>query len=172
MELGYGGRDHPMNESKNDGDIDPSIYSDSNALFEMFGAGKPGGLPMPSMLTASEVRSKSETLSSSIFDSWNSLRVIVERHEATVRKRWSKRTREQRKKILLTAWPSMSVPHRPDIDAFKKKKNLRAAFMWPYLNVDDLSKPKLFLILLNARARNQPFLFARADIDACRIGLT
>ncbi|KAL9097124.1 MAG: hypothetical protein Q9165_000550 [Trypethelium subeluteriae] len=126
---------------------------------------------MPPILTATEVRSKSKTLSLSIFNSWNSLKATFERHEATIRKRWLRRTREQRKKILLAAWPDMSIPHRPDFDTFKKKKKARAAFMWPYVNVDDLSKPKLFLILLNARARNQPYLFARADIDACRFGI-
>ena len=133
---------------------------------------------MPSLLTPSGVRSKSKSLSSTIFGLWNSLKPIVERHEGTIRKRWSKKTREQRKNILLAAWPGMATLHRPDINAFKRKKNtslqddVRAAYLWPYINLDDFSKPKLFLIFLNARARNQPFEFARADIDACQVGIT
>ncbi|KAI9663741.1 MAG: hypothetical protein M1821_007231 [Bathelium mastoideum] len=158
--------------------MDDSIYSDPSALFQMIGAGREGGLPMPSIITPTEVRSKSQTFSSAIFESWSTLEAIIERHEATIRRRWLKKTREQRKKILLAVWPGMAAVHRPDIDAFKKKKNTvsqvktREAYMWPYVNLDDLSKPKLFLMLLNARARNQPFAFARADIDACRLGIT
>ena len=172
--------DHNMNNSRYDdfleahNGIDQSIFSDPSAFFEQMGAGKPGGLPMPAILTSSVVRSKSKSLSSSIFDSWNSLRAMAERHEATIRKRWSKKTREQRKKILLAVWPDMATLHRPDIDAFKRKKtsaSSRAAYLWPSVNLDDLSKPKLFLIFLNARARNQPFVFAQADIDACRFGI-
>ena len=153
--------------------IDPYLMS----LFQSIGAGKPGRLPMPSFLKDSEVRSKSNVLATSIFDSWNLLKTIVERHEATIRKRWMKKTKENRKKILLTSWPDMASLHRPDIDAFKKhkKKSLkggfRASYMWPYINLDDLSKPKTLLIFLNARARTQPYSFARADIDACRFGI-
>lgn len=148
------------------------IFLDPKAMFEQMGLGGPGGLPVPSFLTAPDVRSRSHVLSSSIFDLWNTLHVMIEHHEETIRKRWLKRTREQRKKILYAAWPGMDTLHRPDIDAFKRKNNSQEAYKWPYINTDDLSRPKLFLLFLNARARNQPFAFARADIDACRFGIT
>lgn len=156
----------------NDNTDNPSIYSDPKAMFEMMGMGTPGGLPMPSFLTAPNVRSRSRVLSSSIFDSWNTLHVIIEHHEETIRKRWLKKTREQRKRILNAVWPGMATSHRPDIDQFKRKRNSQEAYKWPSINTDDLSKPKLFLLFLSARARNQPFAFARADINACRFGIT
>ena len=165
----------PEYVSSDDGDDDindQSIYQNPKAFFELMGLGRPGHIPMPSFLTASQVRSKSRTLSSSIFHSWNILHAMVERHEVIIRKRWLKRTKEQRKKILCAAWPGMATSHRPDIEAFRKKRSFEAAYKWPYINTDDLSTPKLFLLFLNARARNQPFAFARADIDACRFGIT
>ena len=165
-------KDFSSDDSDGDDANDRSIYSDPKALFEEMGVGSPGGLPMPSFLTAPEVRTKSQALAHSIFDSWNLLHAMIERHEETVRKRWLKRTREQRKRILCAAWPGMVTSHRPDLDAFKRKKNSPEAYKWPYINTDDLSRPKLFLIFLNARARNQPFAFSRADINACQFGIT
>jgi hypothetical protein len=74
--------------------------------------------------------------------------------------------------------------HRPDFDAFRKKsaqqkKNGTMApgtkykdqFMWPYINQEDLLKPRALLLLLNARGRHHPCEFAAADIDAMHLGL-
>ena len=149
--------------------------NDPLAMFKALGAGTPGGLPLPSIMTAKEVRTKSRALSTKIFNSWELLNNILARHEATIQKRWMKKTREQRKDILLTAWPKMSLTHRPDYDAFRAKQlgaSRREAYMWPYINLEDLLKPKLFLLFLNSRGRNKPDSFARADIDACRFGIT
>lgn len=46
----------------------------------------------------------------------------------------------------------------------------KAAFMWPYINVEDLVVGKTLLLFLNARGRNQPYLFAHADFEAVRFG--
>ena len=75
-----------------DGGVDSSIYSDPKAMFELLGAGRPGGLPMPTMLDATVVRSRSRTMSSEIFRSWKLLNAMIQRHEATIQKRWLKRT--------------------------------------------------------------------------------
>jgi hypothetical protein len=42
--------------------------------------------------------------------------------------------------------------------------------MWPYINLEDLTKGKLFLLMLNSRGRNQPYHFAQADFEACHFG--
>lgn len=55
------------------------------------------------MPSADQVRKEARKLSKSVFDNWSALNRVVERHEATIQKRWLKRTREQRKRILLTA---------------------------------------------------------------------
>lgn len=52
------------------------------------------------------------------------------------------------------------------------KAKHRDPFMWPYINQEDLSKPKALLLLLNARGRHHPCDFAAADGDAFRLGKT
>lgn len=43
--------------------------------------------------------------------------------------------------------------------------------MFPYINKEDLAKPKTFLLLLNSRGRHPPCTFAAADRDAMHLGL-
>lgn len=69
--------------------------------------------------------------------------------------------------------------HRPDFmalrdDASAKAKKLARphdAFMWPYINQEDLAKPRSLLLLINARGRHHPCLFAAADYEQMRIGV-
>lgn len=56
-------------------------------------------------------------------------------------------------------------------DGWDKAKH-RDPFMWPYINQEDLSKPKALPLLLNARGRHSPGDFAAADVDALRLGKT
>lgn len=93
---------------------DPS----GKALFEaMRDAGSQ--IPMPlAYPTPEEVRTRANKLSRSIFKNWNLLRHALERYESTIQKRWMKKTQDQRRKILLAAWPNMPQSHRPDIQAF------------------------------------------------------
>ncbi|PYI03682.1 hypothetical protein BO78DRAFT_463113 [Aspergillus sclerotiicarbonarius CBS 121057] len=102
-----------------------------------------------------------------IFRDWALLNRIMERLEGTVRKRWLKRTGEQRKHLLLSAWPNMPPTHRPDIEAFRREPpgnpKYREDYMWPHINLEDLLNPKLLLIFLNARGRHPPHAFIQAD---------
>jgi hypothetical protein len=183
MDLEYGRRvwDHIMHDpayDDSDDELDEALQSsDPRALFEQLGLGKPGGIPLPSSFpTPQEVRSKARALSEKVLINWKLLNNVIERHEATIQKRWMKKTKEKRKKILLTAWPEMSPSHRPDFAAFKTKPagqaedSRREMYMRPYINLEDLLKSKLLLLLLNSRGRNKPDAFAKADIDACRFG--
>lgn len=125
-----------------------------------------------------EVRQEISARTQSIFRNYGTLNQILDRHEATIQKRWMKKTRTQRLKILLQAWPNMAAVHRPDFDAFRaeaieeRKTNtrFRAHYIWPYINQEDLCKPKLMLLLLNSRGRNLPSEFAAGDIDAMHLG--
>ena len=134
---------------------------------------------MPTMSSPSEVRKEAKEKSQSIFAHYNVLREIVERHEATIQKRWTKKTRQQRLKILLKAWPNMPTSHRPDFEAFRKESkeqreratNYRDNFMWPYINQEDLSQTRLMPLFINARGRNPPQAFAASDNDAMHLGL-
>jgi hypothetical protein len=79
----------------------------------------------------------------------------------------------------------MPTSHRPEFDAFRKESGVlrakglvelkkttkfKSRFMWPYINQEDLSQPKLMLLLVNARGRCTPPLFAAVDNDAMHLG--
>lgn len=138
-----------------------------------------GGGPMPRMASPAEVRKEAKEHSRSIFASFDRLNKIIQRHEATIQKRWVKKTRPQRLKILLEAWPNMPASHRPDFEAFRKESNAQRGsstqfkdnFMWPYINQEDLSQTKLMPLFLNARGRHPPPAFAAADNDAMHLGI-
>lgn len=133
------------------------------------------GLPIPEQVSPEEVRRQATKRSSAIFQRLDTLHAIVDRHELTIQNRWMKKTRPQRLKIILSAWPDLPVSHRPDFDAFRKKQanaRFRDSFIWPYLNQEDLTRPRSLLLLLNARARNHPSYFAAADGEAMPVGRT
>ncbi|KAK7703128.1 hypothetical protein SLS57_011071 [Botryosphaeria dothidea] len=157
--------------------IDPN---DPLSFLKAMGAGN-GNLPMPTSLPSpDEVRKQARTHSTHIFQHWNFLKDAIDRHEATIQRRWMKKTKEQRRKILLSAWPNMPSTHRPDFEAFTRESDhqrtvgtkFRDAYMWPYINQEDLLKPRALLLLLNARARNPPDAFAMGDYEAAHLGYT
>ncbi|KAG0199117.1 hypothetical protein BGX28_007544 [Mortierella sp. GBA30] len=146
--------------------------SDPNTFFDSIPLPRPSSFPTPA-----EVRNQARKRVTNIFKDWELLNRIVLRHEATIQKRWMKKSREQRKTILLAAWPDMSVSHRPDMDAFFREKSrtntaFREAYLWPHINQEDLLKPKLFLIFLNVRGRNFPSAFSAADHESFRFATT
>ncbi|KAL9054853.1 MAG: hypothetical protein Q9162_003885 [Coniocarpon cinnabarinum] len=145
------------------------------AIFDSLTQLSPKGIAVLPVLNVEDVRAKSISLSTDIFASWRTLRGIIERHEATIQKRWLKRKLEQRWKILKYAWPDMPDDHRPDLKEFRQSIEPviehEGYYMWPHINTYDLSKPKPLLMLLNARARSQPYEFAFADLNSCRFGI-
>ncbi|KIX01254.1 uncharacterized protein Z518_08979 [Rhinocladiella mackenziei CBS 650.93] len=157
--------------------MDSSIYNDPQKFFAMMQATNPN-LPVPSSFpSASKVRQESKTYSKTIFESWNELHQILIRREDAIRKRWMKKTKDQRKKILLTVWPEMPLRHRPDFQELARPRSRcgsmnRDAFKWPYINQEDLVRGKSLLLFLNARARNPPHVFAHADHEATHVGQT
>jgi hypothetical protein len=147
---------------------------------EMFRS-MPGDRRMPSsMPSPKEVRTKARRYAQDLFKDWTTVHAIIERHEETIRKRWTKKSREQKKRILLTAWPGMATQHRPDVAAFRSmRSNVRAqspgsksyeSFMWPYINLEDLMKPRPLLLLLSARGRNPPDVFVHSDLEQAHLG--
>ncbi|KAJ5342708.1 hypothetical protein N7541_011832 [Penicillium brevicompactum] len=125
-----------------------------------------------------EVRKEATARSESIFNSFDTLSKIFDRREVTIQRRWIKRTRAQRLKVLLSAWPDMPASHRPDFTVFRKEgggsgtqsPTSRGSFVWSYINQEDLLKPKTMLLLLNSRGRHPPSLFAAADDRAMQYG--
>ncbi|KAJ5736304.1 uncharacterized protein N7483_001429 [Penicillium malachiteum] len=143
------------------GDIDPSVrLSESIESPEEF---------------CQDVAAKSDN----IFTRYETLNTILQRHEATIRKRWLKKTHKQRLKILLHAWPDMPTMHRPDFYEYRKGSSpdldrrgataRRACFMWPYINQADLLNKNILPLFLNARGRHPSSYFAAADNRAMRL---
>ncbi|GAP89947.2 hypothetical protein SAMD00023353_4400550 [Rosellinia necatrix] len=137
--------------------------------------------PEARMPSPTEVRTQAEERSESIYASYHLLREILVRHESTIQKRWIKKTRQQRQKILLDHWPGMPTTHRPDFEAFRRTnraggknvsgKAFKDHYMWPQINQEDLLKPRAMLLLLNARGRNPPPAFSSIDFEAMYLGL-
>ncbi|KAI9831131.1 MAG: hypothetical protein M1819_005219 [Sarea resinae] len=153
---------------------DPDPYKNPTTFFSMIGEGMPKPTSFPNERKArQEARHRSEN----IFSNWTTLQAILEKHEDVIRKRWMKKSKEQRKKILLQAWPNMSAAHRPDFVAFRKEgrskpkiNKFKDAYLWPYINLEDLTPGKSLLLFLNARGRHLPQMFAYSDFEATHLG--
>lgn len=137
------------------------------------------GMPIPTLSSPTSVRTEAQDRSTKIFASYKVLRDIIERHEAPIQRRWTKKPTKQRLAILSKAWgPKMAAMHRPDFDAFKKESpeqrnrgtKFRDSFIWPYINQEDLGTAKALPLLLNARGRHPPSAFAAADGNMMHVG--
>ena len=123
------------------------------------------------MISRSEVDQESKKRSRQIFTDWERLNNILNKYEDILRKRWIKKTKEQRKKLLLSAWPNMSTTHRPDFQAQHRETDeqrrtatrFRDAYLCPYINLEDLCKAKNLLLMFQSRGHNRPHVFAYRD---------
>ncbi|MCJ1385502.1 hypothetical protein MMC17_008625 [Xylographa soralifera] len=154
----------------------PSFWDNPQNFFGSIG----NHLPQPaSFPSASDVKREARAYSRDIFASWETLHAILDTHEALIRKRWGKKSQDQRKKILLGAWPKMSLSHRPDykvidnetVQERQKGTRYREAYLWPYINIEDLVQGKSLLIFLNSRGRYLPEAFSNADLEAAHVGI-
>ncbi|KAI0602231.1 hypothetical protein F4775DRAFT_229365 [Biscogniauxia sp. FL1348] len=128
-----------------------------------------------------------------------SINEMFEKDESIIKSAWARKTKEQREKVLRFAWAHMMGPphpgtnppasqHHGDIPehrspnfrslALPEAKRLASRFMWPYINLEDLTAGDNFLLLLDSRRRHQPVTFAEADrrraiqaLSCCRTNL-
>ena len=132
-------------------------------------------------ITANEAKRQIKALSNAIFTARDKVQNILKNREVILRRRWAKRSKEQRAKVLRAAWPDIPNNHRPDIQELldtvnptktQSSKTLRtdAIYKWPHLSVEDLAHSKTLLLLLNSRGHNSPDVFAHADLESCRLG--
>jgi hypothetical protein len=167
--------DYIFSPHDSDGEYDFSDidFSKPETFFSSIGLPQPSSFPTPA-----EVRQQAFEQSNTILSDWATLRKILDRHEETLRKRWMKKSRAQRKTVLLTAWPNMPPTHRPDYEAFRKESTqkislgtkFKEAYMWPCINVEDLVQGKSLLLFINSRGRHPPNMFAYTDHEAMRFG--
>ncbi|KAJ4330045.1 hypothetical protein N0V87_010349 [Didymella glomerata] len=131
----------------------------------------PPNLPMPGSFPSSdEVRRDAQQLATELYKDFATLKKIVERHEETIRTRWSKKSDSQKKKLLLEAWPNMSTHHRPDVEAWRQRLESREAYLWPYINLEDLAQRNTMLLLLHFRGRYHPREFVHSDLEHATLG--
>jgi hypothetical protein len=131
----------------------------------------PSGFPIPGSFPSPEdVRRDPRRFAIKLFESHATLQKIVERHEETIRTRWSKMSNSQKKRRLLEAWPNMSTHHRPDVEAWRKQAKTKEAYLWPYINLEDLVKSKTMLLLIHYRGRYHPREFVHSDVEQAALG--
>lgn len=146
----------------------------------------PGFGPGKDRLHREDIQDEAKRRVPAIFQHYHLLKAILERHERTIQKRWKKKTANQKRVILDAAWTLGKMPktHRPDFEAFRKFmdsppmseqrqtviKRSRSSFMWPFINVEDLTKPRSLLLFMGARGHNPPSQFATGDLQAMHIG--
>lgn len=105
-------------------------------------------------------------LTKDITEAYHTLRHIMAWKESVIRKRWAKKTKEQRKRIMQAAFPSIPVEHRSDLREilnFSTASQENPAFTLPHMSVEDLLPVNRLPLFLNARGRNLPYIFAHAD---------
>ncbi|CZS97481.1 uncharacterized protein RAG0_06547 [Rhynchosporium agropyri] len=125
-----------------------------------------------------DIQDEASLRSNAIFKSWEKLQSLLDLHQDTINARWIKKSGASRKELLMEVWPGIPRKHRPDFAIFEKEppeKPLRhvitdpeelSAAKWPNFNLEDLSKGRYLLILMEARARCFPKVFARPDLEA------
>src|SRR6478609_6174342 len=95
-----------------DVDIDGIDWDDPTSFFKTIGH------TVPKILSPDEVRTEAKGRADAIFNSYEQLGKILERHEITLQRRWTKKTRQQRHLPLsshflgiqmLRKWPCLHV---------------------------------------------------------------
>lgn len=71
--------------------------------------------PTPLDVSLDDARGQTEPMRTKILELYGTLGDIVARHEATIQRRWAKKTKRERLAILLQAWPDMPRQHRPTL---------------------------------------------------------
>ncbi|KAL8729346.1 MAG: hypothetical protein Q9181_005044, partial [Wetmoreana brouardii] len=132
----------------------------------------------PRILTLTDAKNETKAWVDNIFDKHERLNFLMDQFGDIIRKRWLKKTPAQREKIITTAWVGeMPKYHRPDINAWLSYTPdaypgpCTDYFVFPHINVDDLSKPRPLLVFMESRAQNSPDAFAAFDWDSMEIGL-
>jgi hypothetical protein len=132
----------------------------------------------PRQLSVTEALNLRSELVDNMHELLSSIGHILMCHESTIQKRWFKWKQEQRRAILLKSWGSnMALHHRPDWHAIygqtdKNETESGIALMYPYINQEDLVKPRSLLLFLQSRGKHHRGKFAAADLEAMHLGVS
>lgn len=114
-----------------------------------------------------------------IFKNFELLGGILDRHEGTIHRRWLKKSNKTRLAIIREAWGTKMTPsHRPDFEALELEGEIKRCegtdyrdyYLWPYINGEDLCKPRSLLLLMSTRGRSHPSELAIREHEAHRLG--
>ncbi|KAI0853366.1 hypothetical protein F5Y00DRAFT_257391 [Daldinia vernicosa] len=118
---------------------------------------------------AGELAREAWALSKSIFDCREELRNLLDVRWIAISRRWNKYKLSSRKRVLRGAWPDM-IPARLSKDPLSGSvpvtdvKGLREAYMWPYINLEDLLPGDRLLLFMESRGREHPSVFVHSDL--------
>lgn len=131
-------------------------------------------------ITAEKVAADADARVKKIFENLTFLRQILDRHEATIQKRWQKKTIKARREIIIQSWHTkMPLSHRPDFEALEGEGDFERLeegtkyhneYLLPYINEEDLTRPRSLLLLMSTRARCHPSALAAAEHAAHGMG--
>ena len=108
------------------------------------------GVLTDNRVTVEIVQNKADLWTKSIFKNFIFLGEVLDRHEATIHRRWLKKFNKTRRKIILEAWGAkMALSHRPDFEALELEggvkrmlnSDYRESYLLPYINEEDLCRP-------------------------------
>jgi len=177
--------DHPLKQL-DFGENEPSPE-------EVYEAGKPEGEGVPTLyercgfkpgvdvqtVSWDSVQDKAPDHVKSIFKNFKLLGDVLDRHEATIHRRWMKKSNKLRRALVHEAWGAkMALSHRPDFEALEleddnkrfKGTAYRDSYLWPYINEEDLCRSRSLLLLMSTRSRCRPNELAISEYEAHRVG--
>lgn len=128
----------------------------------------------PEKISVDNAHTRRTPLVSNIFENLNLLNAILDRHQATIFKRWDKKSEEKRRSLVVAAWGSrMAENRRPDFKVWQSvlaqeyiPPNYREAIMMPHINQENLVKGSILPLYLTTRAKTHPSNFVGADCKA------
>lgn len=99
--------------------------------------------------TAEDVYEEAGPRVRNMLRNYQRLRDLSTEHQSLIRRCWDGKSASKRTKLLIQWWPDMAKTHRPDSDAMIRlgdnfpegKSAYREAFVWPYINIEDLRRP-------------------------------
>jgi hypothetical protein len=129
------------------------------------------------ILSKPDVLATRSQRATNILENFTLLQAILDRNEETIHKRWlDNKKPKQRLELLRKAWGTeMASFHRPDFSRDASRSNQsrqdnktkdRETYMWPYINEEDLLKPRNLLWFMASRGRHHPSSFAATDHQA------
>ncbi|KAI0057268.1 hypothetical protein BV25DRAFT_1438839 [Artomyces pyxidatus] len=138
----------------------------------------PAAIRPERFMDADEARKPMNDLCNELFPTYDRLHSVVLAHEATIRKRWNKKTAAKRRALLQEAYPNIPLKHAPEVQAFKNTPaeslhSLRDTFLLYFVNVEDLTAEggAYFLSLLHHRSHLFPSFFVQYDTDRLHFGI-